>query len=146
MKKMKLAALSLSLFGVLAAGNTLAADSTQVNVSATVAGTCSFGAPTYDMDFGSFSVTDTGAKPASATLEFTCTNNTPYSIDDVAGARNLTGPGGETLAYSIAAYTTSGTANGGLQSVTLNGTIAQAAYQAASAGTYTETLTININP
>lgn len=146
MKKLKLAALALSLVGILTAGNALALDSAQVNVSATVAGSCSFDALSYNMAFGTINVTDTGVKTATAPVKFTCTNNTTYTIDNVAGARTMTGPAAETLAYTIAAYTTTATADGSLTAVNLDGSIAQAAYQAASAGLYTETLTLNITP
>jgi hypothetical protein len=146
MKKMKLAGMVLALVGIFSAGNVLAAGSTQVDVSATVLGTCSFNAANYPMSFGNISVTDTGPQTATANVQFTCTNNTTYTIDNVAGARQMSGPAAEPLAYTIAAYTTTAVANGALTTVALNGTIDEAAYQAASAGTYTETLTLNINP
>jgi len=145
MKKMKLAV--LALVGVLAAGNAMAAGSTDVEVSATVLGTCAFGATSYPMAFGSFNGTDTGPKTATANVQFTCTNNTVYTLDDVSGAQAMTHETlAETLAYNIAAYTLSDTADGTLTTVAIVGTIAQAAYQAASAGLYEDTLTININP
>jgi len=145
-KMMKLAVLALALVGIFSAENVLAADSTQVNVSATVIGSCSFAAPSYDMNFGSINVTDTGVKTATANVQFTCTNNTTYALDDFSGARNLVGPASENLAYNIAAYTTGAIADGTLTTVPLVGSIAQADYQAASAGLYTETLTLSINP
>ncbi len=145
MKKHAMALTVLVLAGVLPAGNALAAGSTDLNVSATVVGTCSFSAASYSMEFGSISVTDTGPKTAEATLQFTCTNNTSYTITNIAGARELTGPVGP-LAYTIAPYVNQAVANGAQQSVTLTGTIAQVAYQGAAAGTYSETVTLEINP
>lgn len=146
MKNLKLAVLAITLIGIFGAGNALASDSTTVNVSATVTGSCSFDAASYDMAFGSIAVTDTGVKSATANVKFTCTNNTTYALTDYAGGRNMVGPASENLAYTIAAYTTTAVADGALTTVPLVGTIAQAAYQAASAGTYTETLVLNITP
>lgn len=145
-KMMKLAVLALALVGIFSAGNAIASDSTQVNVSATVLGSCSFDAASYDMDFGSINVTDTGVKSATANVQFTCTNNTTYALGDFSGTRNMVGPASENLAYTIAAYTTGAVADGTLTTVPLVGSIAQTDYQGASAGTYTETLTLNITP
>ena len=147
MKKTAMATLVLALAGALLAGNALAAGSTDLTVSATVVGTCSFGAATYAMNFDAISVSDTGPQTATTNLQFTCTNNTPYTIDDISGPRNLSQSGQTDLPYSIAAYTTSATTtSGSAQTLTLTGTIAEADYQAAAAGTYTETVTINITP
>ncbi len=147
MKNMKLAALALSLVGILSAGNALAVDSTQVDVSATVAGTCNFNATNYAMAFGTINSTDTGAKTATAAVQFTCTNNTVYSINDVSGANSMTHDTlAESLAYDVAAYTLTDTADGALTTVNLVGTITQTDYQAASAGLYEDALTLNILP
>lgn len=148
MKRFSLLSALICLTGLIFAGTALAAGTATVNVSATVLGTCSFDTTSYTMNFGSINTTDTGAKTATATLAFTCSNGTPWTLDDVSAvSHNLTGGvTGSSLAYSIGAYTTSGTGTGATQNVTLTGTIAQAAYSVAAADAYTDSLTININP
>ena len=103
MKSLKLVVVAMSLVGIFGVGNAMAVDSTTVNVSATVVGSCAFAAASYDMAFGSFAVTDTGNKTATANVQFTCTNNTSYTLDDFSIApRNMVGPASENLAYTIA--------------------------------------------
>lgn len=145
MKKMKLAALALSLVGILAAGNATAADTATVDVSATILATCSFDTTSYTMAFGNIDPTDTGDKTASVNLALTCTNGTAWTLDDVSGAQTLTSGSGP-LAYSIDAYTLSGTGTGATQNVLVTGRITEANYEVAAADVYADSRTINVNP
>lgn len=144
MKKMKLAALALSLVGILAAGNAFAADTATVDVSATVLGSCSFNVANPVMAFGNIDPTSGATYPATADLNFTCTNGTAYTLDDVSGTNKPFAQAG--LTFDVAGYTLNGSGTGAAQTVTLNGSIAPAQYASATAGSYTQTLTVNINP
>jgi hypothetical protein len=147
MQKMKLAALALSLVGVLAAGNAMALDTATINVSATVLGTCSFDTNTYAMAFGEIDPAGSGDKTASVNLAFTCSNGTTWALDDENGAKTMAGAFTATnMAYSIDGYTLSGLGNGSTQNVTVTGRIADTAYQVAAADVYTDSFTIDINP
>lgn len=133
---------------VMFTGNAFAAGSTDLTVQATVLGTCSFNAATYLMDFGSLDPAAAADTNATAKLEFTCSNGTTYNIDDVKGLRSMGGTG-DSLPYTIAPYTITGSGNGLLQSVDLVGTVYATDYDIVSgriAQAYSETFTININP
>lgn len=143
MKKMKLAV--LGLVGVLAAGNALAANSATLTVSATVDEVCTFAVGPYTMPFGTIDPTDGGTDPGAATLTYTCTNGTTFTLDDVSGEHTFaTGPG--TLKYNIAAYTLTTVGTGAAQTLNLIGSISSIQKATAAAGSYSDTLTININP
>ncbi len=147
MKKMKLAALTLSLVGVLAAGNALALDTATINVSATVLGTCAFDTTSYNMAFGEIDPAGSGDKTASVNLAFTCSNGTTWTLDDEANAKTMAGAfTGSNMAYSIDGYTLSGLGNGLTQNVTVTGRIADGVYQVAAADVYSDSFTIDINP
>lgn len=147
MKKLILAVLAISFASILATGNALAADNADINVSATVLGTCLFDAGSFDLAFGDIDPASAVDATASVDVQFTCSNGTDWTLDDVSGNRNMTGvANGDSLAYSIAAYGNTGTGTGSTQTVTLDGTVAVAAFQAVSSDVYTETITININP
>lgn len=130
------------------ASTSFAAGSTDLTVQATVLGTCAFDAAAYTMNFGNLDPAAAADTNATATLSFTCANGTSYTIDDISGPRSMAGTG-DSLPYSIAAYTTTGTGSGASQSVTLTGTVLGTSYDIASgriAQAYSETVTININP
>lgn len=145
MKTMKLAALAISLVGVLTAGNALAASAADLNVTATVDEVCNFSAASYDMAFGTIDPTDGAPNPGAATLTYTCTNGTTFTLTDLSGEHTFaTGPG--TLKYSIAAHATSTVGTGAAQTLNLVGSISSAQKATADAGLYEDTLVINLNP
>jgi hypothetical protein len=138
----------IAIVMTLVASTSFAAGSTDLTVQATVLGTCSFDAAAYTMNFGNLDPAAAVDTNATATLGFTCANGTAYTIDNIAGARTMTGTT-DTLPYSIAAYATTGTGSGASQTVALTGTVLAADYDIASgtaAEAYSEVITININP
>jgi len=141
-------ALTIAMLLTFAASSAFAAGSTDLTVQANVLGTCAFDAATYTMNFGNLDPAAAVDTNATATISFTCANGTPYTIDDISGARTMAGVG-DNLPYSIAAYANTGTGNGTSQSVILTGTVLAADYDIASgrvAQAYSEVVTININP
>ena len=147
MKRLTLAVLAISFASILAAGNALAADNADINVSATVLGACSFDAATFDLAFGDIDPTSLVDATASVDVEFTCSNGTDWTLDDVSGTHTTTGAvSADPLDYSIAAHATTGTGDGGTQAVTLDGTVAVADFSVATSDVYNDTINININP
>lgn len=148
MKTLRTIAVALIL--AFTTGSAFAAGSTDLTVQATVLGTCAFDAAAYTMDFGQLDPAAAADTTVNATIDFTCSNGTPFTIDNIAGARSMVG--GVTAAnlpYSIAAYANTGTGTGLLQSLVLAGTVLAADYDVASglpADAYTEVITINITP
>jgi hypothetical protein len=141
MKRTKLA-MALAIISILAAGNALAAGSATVSVSAAVLASCSLDASTYNLAFGDIDPALTGAKTATADLTIAC-NGADWTLTGASHTdKAMTGPG--TLTYSVTPSATSGTGLGG--TVTLNASIAQTVYQAALAGSYTDSFTISVNP
>ena len=143
---MKKVVLLLSLVGILAAGNALALDTASITVTANVLGTCTFDTTAYTMAFGPIDPVATADATATATLAFTCTNGSGWQLDDISGAQSMAGSGANTLAYSVDAYGTIGIGTGITQNVTLTGRVTPAQAQAAVVDSYTDTLTINLNP
>jgi len=147
MKKLILAALAICFVTILTAGNVLASDTADINVSATVLGTCSFDAGSFDLAFGNIDPASLVDATASVDVDFTCSNGTDWTLDDLSGTHTMTGAAtADTLDYSIAAHATTGTGTGSTQTVTLNGTVLVADFSAASSDVYSQTLNININP
>jgi hypothetical protein len=146
MKKMKLAALALSLAGILAAGNALALDTATISVSANVLGTCTFDTASYTMAFGAIDPLTAIDATKDVNLAFTCTNGTNWALDDVSGSQTMTGSGANTLAYSIDSYSQTGTGTGTTQNVAITGRITSLQAQAAAVDTYSDSLTLNLNP
>jgi hypothetical protein len=146
MKKIKLAAMALALFGILAGGNAFALDTATITVSANVLGTCTFDTTTYTMAFGAIDPLMAADATVNVGLAFTCTNGSNYALDDVSGIQTMTGSGANTLGYSIDPYALTGTGTGATQNVSILGRITSAQAQIAAVDTYNDSLTINLNP
>jgi spore coat protein U-like protein len=135
-------------------GAAMAGDSATVNVSANVVGTCKF-LTGGTMAFGDLDPSSGADKSATVTQPtFWCTKGSSYTISDDLGLyesgtqrrvkhASLT----EYINYSMN-YTTTGTGSGRTSSATMNisGTITFADYRDASAGGYSDTVTLTINP
>lgn len=132
---------------------TMATDTATVNVSATVVGTCKFnsgGSVVFSLDPSSGgAVSGTVTQPA-----FWCTKNTSYTITDDDGLyesgtthrmqhTTLT----EYIPYSFN-YTATGSGLGKNNAISMNitATVLEADYIDASAGSYSDTVTLTINP
>ena len=144
----------LAAIGLLAAASgAMAADTASVAVSATVTGTCKFNSGgtlsfTLDPSTGG-AVTGTVSQPA-----FWCTKGASYTLSDDDGLN----PSGTThrmkhatlneyIPYSFT-YTTSGTGLGNGNPVTMDiaSTVVEADYMDVPAGSYSDTVTMTINP
>ena len=140
---------------VLALGGAAwAADTTTVDVSANVIGTCRFnntGAITFVLDpLAGGDVPGTITQP-----QFWCTRNASYTITDDLGAhesglvfrmQHATIPT-EFIPYSFT-YTATGTGNGQGSPILMNiaSVVQGASYTSAAAGDYSDTVTLTINP
>lgn len=150
----KLIAANLITAGLLASGAGWAGDTQTVAVSATVVGNCKFnsgGSVSFTLDPASTSnATGTVTQPT-----FFCTKGATYSIADDVGLnesgtifRMTNGAAvAEFIPYSFT-YTATGTGTGKNAPITLNiaSTVNNADFVDASAGSYTDTVTLTINP
>ena len=134
----------------------LAADTATVTVSANVVGTCKFnsgGSVSFTLDPTSASnATGTVTQPA-----FWCTKGASYSITDdkgiheaVAGTaprRMVHATLTEYIPYTFA-YTAAGTGNGKTSPITLDisASVVNSDFVNASAGSYSDTVTLSITP
>lgn len=130
----------------------LAAGTTTVNVSATVVGTCQFnsgGSVTFTLDPSvGGDVVGTVTQP-----QFWCTKNATYTITDDNGlnasgtTHRMKDAGTNYIPYSFT-YTTTGTGQGKTSPITMDisASVLEADYINAPAGTYTDTVTLTINP
>jgi spore coat protein U-like protein len=153
MKKCLAFAVVFGLVLVLA-GVAAASDTTTVSVSANVVGTCKF-VTGGTMEFGELDPADGADVNAAVTQPtFWCTKGASYTIDDDQGLNKLGdlyrmkhSGGDEYIPYTFT-YNTTGTGAGPTISILMNitGQIAGSDYQNASAGDYSDTVTLTITP
>lgn len=149
----KIVAITLTAAIVAMAGAAMAADTTTVGVSATVVGTCKFttgGTVAFSLDpSAGGNVVGTVSQPT-----FWCTKGSSYTIGDDDGLyesgttqRMKHASLAEYIEYSFA-YTASGTGVGPATPITMDiaSTVVAAQYLNASAGSYADTVTLNITP
>jgi hypothetical protein len=135
-----------------AAGLAAAADSQTLAVSATVSAMCKFSVASTPLAFGAIDPSLTTDATMTANVLYKCSKGTPSTGVNAAGGatRSMTGPGASTMAYTLgfSGDTQTGKGFGSGQDLTLvvTGTITAAAYQNASAGAYSENVTLNITP
>jgi spore coat protein U-like protein len=152
-RKMKKLLITLIVLGLTVIAGSAFADTTTVNVSATVTGTCKFltgGAVTYTLD-PSVGTLATGSVTQPT---FWCTKGTSYSIADDNGA-NKSGTTyrmkhatlGEYVPYTFT-YTKTGSGGGKTSTITMNiaSTVLGTDYINASSGSYSDIVTLTITP
>lgn len=153
MKKVLMAIVAVAL--VAMAGTVMAAPpfDTTVNVSATVTGNCRFlsgGSVAFTLDPAIGGV----ATGAVTQPTFWCTNGTTYTVTDDDGAnasggthRMQRGATGEFIPYTFT-YTPGGTGGGrnATRTMDIASTVAELDYINATAGLYTDTVTLTITP
>lgn len=132
-----------------------AADTGTVNINASVVGTCKFTTNTANINV-TLDPSVGGTVTGSGSLVFWCTKNASYTVTDDDGLyetganqnRVFNSTANEYIPYTFSYNPTSGTGNGPQNSITLNvsASFAQTDYQNAAAGTYTDTVTITVNP
>jgi spore coat protein U-like protein len=143
----------LIALAVLAAGGAAWAATTTVAVSANVVGTCQFN----NVGAVAFGALDQVAAPlVTATVTqpaFWCTKNTTWTMTDDSGVNEVT-PGARRMAngtdfipYTFT-YTATGPGAGKSTPTTMNivATVPAGSYTDVSAGPYTDTVTLTINP
>lgn len=132
-------------------GVALASDNADVTVSANVVGTCKFNSG-GSVDFGDLDPSVGGPVTGSVVQpEFWCTRNASYTISDDNGKNGTYNMKHATLADLIPylfTYTTTGTGDGPSNPLTMDisSSVAEADYLNASAGSYSDTVTLTINP
>jgi len=154
--KKTLILLTIIAVGVFLGAPSFAVGTGQVNINATVVGTCKFTATggsttisvTLDPSINS-DVTGTGS------LQFWCTKGASYEVTDNGGLhksgtqqRVYNSSANEYIPYSFSYTPTSETGSGPTSPITLNvsATFQYNDYKDASAGTYTDTVTITVTP
>lgn len=155
MKKVLLAVTMLALVVTLSSTITFAADTGTVNINANVVGTCKFTTSTANINV-SLDPSVGGTVNGSGSLVFWCTKNASYTVTDDDGLyetgananRVFNSAASEYIPYTFSYNPTSGTGSGPVSPITLNITasFAQTDYENASAGSYTDTVTITVNP
>ena len=141
-------------FAAWAGSANAAPPNTTVSISATVIGTCKF-LTGGTMAFGNLDPSlATNVNAALTQPTFWCTKNATYTITDDDGLnengtthRLIGATNGEFIPYSFN-YTGSGTGAGPANTLTMNisGQILGTDYSGASQDTYSDTVTLTINP
>ena len=158
---MKTKLIAIAIATVVAAPVFAASTTHTVAVSATVSGNCKFntaGPTTLTVATGGGVIDPSAAGPATGSVgvAFRCTSGTTSAITNDDGL-NSTGPGAPrvklgasfmpyTLSLTNAAQVGSGFGAGQDKTVTVNASIIAADYQNASAGAYSDTVTLTIAP
>ncbi len=144
----KLLALATAAATIAMAATTMAATAS-LSVTASVTNACSITGGT--LAFGSL---DTLSAPAvtatSSGVTVTCTKGDSYTLaagpgSHYTGSQAYLSNGTDTIPYSITVPTLSA-GTGSSQTIALTGSIASGAYSTASAGTYTDTVTLTVTP
>jgi spore coat protein U-like protein len=159
----------VALQGLISTPQGLAGDNATVNVLANVVGNCKFTTASATLNFGNLDPAVGSDVTANTSLQFWCTKNATYTITDNNGSNwsgtnqrmkhaSLTEYIPYTFCYSssggpgpsCASDTASDTGNGAGKTspITLNiwGTVLGSNYIDASAGSYSDTVTMTINP
>ena len=157
---------NLSIIAILVTGLTsslsMAVDTSNLNVSATVNGKCKF-ATVGNLTFGTVSSpgvsidpSDLGNATGISTVTYRCTTGTAATSLGMGNGANFSGTrrvavaaGGPFMGYGLvsAGFTQTGAGFGGaVLTATVTGTILEATHQVAAAGVYTDTVSITINP
>lgn len=155
MRRFLLGVSMFSLMFLLSTALTFAADTGTVNINATVVGTCKFTTSTANINV-SLDPSVGGTVNGNGSLVFWCTKDASYTVSDDDGQyesgtdanRVFNSTANEYIPYTFSYNPTSGTGAGPTSPITLNvsASFAQADYQNASAGSYTDTVTITVNP
>lgn len=145
-------ALALLLSAALAGGAHAATQ--DITVSANVVGTCRFDSAA-NVGFGLLDQTSVADATATGSLVFWCTQNTNYTLSDEANVGTADGvftgslvDGGNSIPYELTYTNVSGPGAGKNSPITsvITGTIANADFVDAPAGTYSDTVTFTITP
>lgn len=153
MKRVKLVAMAISLVGILAAGNALAASTTaDVNVNATILATC-VATTSSDITFAAIDpltttgVVDSATQPGAVRglINVKCTDGTAITLSAPGTGTMSSVASGGSIVYTPVVPAGSLTPGFAGTDYNVDATIAQAQYQAAPAASdYTDTFTVTI--
>jgi len=141
---------------VAMAGTAMAADSNTLTVQASVTGTCKFSSPTSTLNFGALDPSVGTNVNGSTTTEFWCTKG--VSTDVIGADDGLNFAGGkrqmkDPVSTDVIPYTLSlnkdGNSNEGPatpRTLTVAGQVLGTDYTAKTAGSYSDTVVLNITP
>lgn len=115
----------------------MAGNSNTLTATATVQAVCNFATTTSSLAFGSIDPTGTGPITQSTSIAYACTAGTSPTLT-MPTTGTMTS-GANSLPFSLS-NTNTGTA------INITGTVTQADYQAAPAGSYSGTVTYTIAP
>jgi len=155
MKKVLMAMVAVA--AVAMAGVSWAASTTPLTVNANVVGTCKFTGGNPPLAFGDLDPSQDTLKQASVDVQFWCTKGSAAAPTFSAGngnnfagsTRNMVGPGGDIIPYSIDSFTADGNPNTGPgtpRMVTILGTVPANSYSDKTFGAYSDTVTLTITP
>ena len=148
----------LALAVLAAAAPVWAADTNTLTVTATVVGTCKFEVPkTSTLNFGNLDPSVATDVTVFTTTQFWCTKGVvtgPFTSDaglNPAGGKNQMrdAASGDVIPYTIDSLVPDALTNAGpgtKRTLTITGTVLAADYTTKSAGTYSDTVTLSINP
>ncbi|OPY65846.1 MAG: hypothetical protein A4E63_02827 [Syntrophorhabdus sp. PtaU1.Bin050] len=144
------------VIGMLAiASGALASGTNTLTVTATVTGTCKFVSTTSTLNFGALDPSSSSDVNGSGTTTFWCTKGTTQTLSANNGAnwdgskRNMKdSASGDQIPYTLTLAPDGGTNQGpgSPRTLTISGTILNADYVSKTAGSYTDTVTLNITP
>jgi spore coat protein U-like protein len=139
----------------LTAGAAWALDTNTLTVNASVTGTCKFVSSTSTLNFGALDpAVGTDVNAPNTPVTFWCTKGVTDSIaadnggNFASGKRGMIGPGGDVIPYTLnlAKDTNANAGPGNPRTLTLSGTVLGTDYTAKSAGSYSDTVKLSINP
>lgn len=156
MKSMKKQLLALAVFAAMATPFAALADTSNMNVTASVVGTCRFTA-TPDAAFGPLDPALGTDKSATSAVQFWCTKGSTYAFSVGNGAnfntgtstRQMRGPlATDLIPYSVTPVTATGSGTGKSTPITVNltGTVLGTNYINASVGAYSDVVQLVITP
>ncbi|GAB4227446.1 MAG: hypothetical protein OHK0028_00120 [Deltaproteobacteria bacterium] len=146
----------VAIAALVAGGAAWAADTNTLTVQASVVGTCKFVSSTSTLNFGALDPSAGTDVNGSTTAQFWCTKG--VNTDSITAGQGLNYSGsknqmkdsvsGEFIPYTLT-LTKDGSTNNGPGSprtLTIAGNVLGADYTGKSAGSYSDTVTISINP
>lgn len=153
MKRVILLGAAIALIAM--AGAAAAADSSNLTVTANVVGTCMFSSSAATLAFGALDQSLATPVNGTGSTQFWCTKGTaassitPDNGLHFSGSRRMALPAdADFIPYSLSLTPSSLMGNGKTtpNTLTIDGTIANADYINATAGNYSDTVVISINP
>jgi spore coat protein U-like protein len=154
-KMKKLLAITVAAAILAMAGAALAADSNNLTVQASVLGTCKFVSSTSTLDFGSLDPSVGTNVNGSTTTTFWCTKGVTSDVITAGNGNNYAGGKRQmidSVSSDVIPYTltlTPAGVNAGPTSprtLTIGGQVLGTDYTAKSAGSYSDTVVLNITP